>query len=1123
MGLRIIYGRAGTGKSQYCFSEISKRMKEEKKIYMITPEQFSYTAEKKLMETIPHSAVFNVEVITLSRMAYRVLEEVGQRIENLTECGRAMLIYHILNKKKKEFKFLSKSDENVELAMNAITEFKKHGITVEALQAECEKVEDLYLQTKLKDMILLYKSFENQIANEYLDESDLLSLLSQNLEETDFIKESVIYIDEFSGFTDPEYQVLKKLIVLAKQVNLCICIDAMEPSYLPDTDIFYSNKITLAKLMQFVKEENLSLEEPIFLADPFRFKKEELTFLEKNLYATFSTKYTKNVEKIHLFLAQTPYTEVEQVAKQIVKLVRQEKIRYRDIAVITRNVDTYASLVRAIFEQYSIPVFIDEKRDLNQNILIQYLLSILEVLSQNFSRESIFQYLKAGFFPIEQDDLYQLENYCTKWGINHYKWKKDFTYERQEESKKQKVAYFNELRRQIVEPFLELKEQDKTVESLTRALYEFMQKQQIEEKLKDKISALKAKGFLDLAKEYENSYQIVLALLDELILVFGQEKVTLEQYKQIFKVGLKNSGLGKIPGTQDQVILGDVERSRSHKVDTIFILGLNDGSFPSINRKEGFLGDQDREILKQDGLALAKGTIENLYEENFNIYRAFTTAENKLYLSYASSDSDGKSLRPSMFVYKMKKLYPYLKEESDLMGHSLEITNEKATYSSLLEAIARKEKGEAIDSIWEDVYQYYAQKKEWKEKLERDLLGLQYTNIPNDIDQKMIQKLYGNTLVTSVSKLEKYRSCPFSYYLQYGLKLREKEELKIQSFDTGTFMHEVIDQFFEKVKLDQIPLPNLIEDETKVKQMVEEIVEEELENTTHYRFTATAKYKVLVKRLKKMIAKALKYIVESLVYSDFSIQGTEVEFGKKGEYAPIEIPLENGKRIQIIGKIDRIDLAKTEDGNYIRIIDYKSSAKNIDLNEVYAGIQIQLLTYMDAVCKEKDLQSAGVFYFSLLEQMVKADKKITEEEIEEQIRKNFKMKGLILADVKVIQMQDKNLTSGVSKIVPAGITTNGEVNQNRTNGVTKEEFGILQRYIYQTIRQIGKEILSGKIEVKPYYKKGKTPCEYCPYHIICSFHKNEANNCYSYLKNQSKDDILLQMQKEMKNQKEKYE
>ncbi len=588
MGLRIVYGKSGSGKSEFCFSEIAKLLKKEKKIYIVTPEQFSFTAEKKLMDAIDTKAVINAEVITLSRMAHRVAQEIGGSKKTiLTKCGKAMLLYSILNENKNKLKFLSKSDENIDLAMTAITEFKKHGIKLDQIQKEIEEINDIYLKTKLNDMYIIYQNFEQKLQGEYIEDIDLLTLLSENLDNSDFVKDSLIYIDEFAGFTFQEYEILKKFIKLAKRVTLTVCTDSLDTSINPDTDIFYSNKITASKVFDLVKKEDLKLEKPIFLKDNLRFKTEELQHLEENIYNSRSKIFCKDAENIKMFLAKNQYSEIENVAKEITKLVKDNSLRYKDISVITKNIDTYSSLVRAIFAQYNIPVFIDEKRDLNLNVIVQYLLSIFEIFSNNFSKEAVFNYLKIGFSDLEKNDIFKLENYCSKWGIKQNKWKNDFNLGLNDENKEE-IEYLNKLRKQIIDPLLDLKKSFGIVKDTTKAIYEFLQKQNIEQKINIKIKELQDIGQVDLANEYISSYKIILDIFDEIVLIFGNEKLGIDKYVQILKTGLKNSELGKIPATQDQVIVGDVDRSRSHKVDIIFIIGLNDGSFPSINKSEGF-------------------------------------------------------------------------------------------------------------------------------------------------------------------------------------------------------------------------------------------------------------------------------------------------------------------------------------------------------------------------------------------------------------------------------------------------------------------------------------------------------------------------------------------------------
>ena len=1110
MGLRIIYGRAGSGKSEYCYQEIAKEIEKNEKIFLITPEQFSFTAEKKLMEAVKTEAVLQAEVIHLSRLAKRVIKEIGIKDDRMTKCGKAMLISHILTTQKKELKYLSKSEENIDLAISSITELKKHGVTVERLKEQIEKTENIYLKTKLQDISIIYEQYDEQIKQSYIDEADELTILAQNIEKIEWLKNSIIYIDEFAGFTYSEYHVIKELIKYAKQVNITITVDDLGQTLNPDTDIFYANKITVKKLQEIVEQNELKQEKPIKLTEIKRFKTPELKYIEGHLFKTQSTKYEQKVENLSMFLAKNQYTEIEYIAKEITKLVKEKNKRYNDIAIITKNIQNYSNLAKVIFEKYDIPIFIDEKRELSQNIIIQYVLSIFEILQKNYSKESVFQYAKMGFLDIEQGDIFKLENYCTKWGIKQNKFKKDFVYEL--EDNKQEVEYYNELRKRIIEPIEKLRQKirkEKTAKAVTLAIYEFLEEQKIEEKISLKMQELKQKNREDLVQEYKESYEILINVLDEIVKIFKDENITIDQYSNILKQGLKASSLGKIPGTQDQVIMGDVDRSRSHKVDTIFIIGLNDGVYPSINKSEGFLGDEDREYLKEQGIELAKGTLENLYDDNFNIYKAFTTAERELHLSYSSADTEGGALRPSIYITKIKKMFPNLKETSDVITQKYEITNQKATYEALIEKLAKIQEKE-LEPEWEETYRYFENEASWKNKLEKDLQGLSYTNIPQNIETTTIEKLYGNVLKTSVSKLETYKKCPFSYFLKYGLNLKQKEELKIQNFDTGSFMHEIIDLFFNQVKEENIQLTELLGEEEKIRKIVNQIVETKLDYGK-YRFTATVKYKILIQRLERMVTKALKYIVESLVYSDFNVEGTEVEFDNGKEYKPIEITLENGKRIEIRGKIDRVDIARTSDGNYLRIIDYKSSARNVDLNEVYAGISIQLLTYLDAICEEKDLMPAGILYFNLIEKNVNPKVK-TEEAIEEEIRKQFKMKGLILADIEVMKMQDNNLKEGkTSKIIPAGISGKGAINKRDTNGVEQEEFEVLQKYIGKIIKEIGKEILQGKIDLKPTNYKGKTPCRYCEYHAICGFDARNNKNKYKYIENLSKDDIIRKM------------
>ena len=882
-----------------------------------------------------------------------------------------------------------------------------------------------------------------------------------------------------------------------------------------DKDIFYASKNTGIKLINIAKEYGIEIEEDVKLKNLYRFKNEELKHLEENFYKIPYKKYEEEPKNIKMFLANNQYSEIEHIATQIVKLVRNEEYRYKDISVITKNLSIYSSLIKVIFSNYNIPVFIDEKRELSENIIVKFLISVLEICNKNWSYESVFNYLKTGFVNIEREEIFKLENYCIRWGIKGNKWyKEDWNYVGKDEYTKEEVDRLNELRRMIVKPIRNLQEKakkDNTFFNLTKILYEFLQEMKLEETIKLKINKLEEKGFIELANEYETSFKVLIELFDEIVLVFGEEKTNFDKYISTLKIGLKNTGLGKIPATQDEVIVGDVSRSRSHKVKAVFIIGINDGEFPSVYKDEGFFNDKDREYLKEQGFELANGSLENLYEENFNIYKAFTVAEEKLFLSYASSDNEGRTLRPSILITKMKKIYSNLQETSDIIIQEKEIITKNNTFDNLIEKLNDYQEGKDVEDIWFDVLNYYENDALWKSRLLKSLEGITYTNIPEQIKPEFVKKLYGETLHTTISRLERYRSCPFSFYLEYGLKLKEKKSLKLDPIDTGSFMHEVIDTFFENVSNKKISIKEI--ENADIEKIVKQIVEEKLNLTSNYIFKSIPKFIILTNRLCRLVTLSIIYIVQGLKNTDFEVVGNEIEFKNGKEYRPIEIVTKDGKKVEITGKIDRIDLAKDETGKYIRIIDYKSSAKDINLNEVLAGLQLQLITYLDAVCQDKDLIPAGILYFGLVEPKIdkgKRAKDITEEEIEQKLREHFRMNGLVLAEMNIINMMDNKLKDGEkSDVIPVKIKKDGTMDKT-SKVVSRKEFEILQKYVKNTLAQISKEILDGNIDIKPYYnvKTKRKPCEYCKYNSICNFKKGFYGNDYNYIDNMEKAYIL---------------
>lgn len=562
--LKIIYGKSGTGKSQKIYEDIKENLLNEK-IFLIVPEQSNLTTEQNLINYLNVKSLINCQVLTLSRMAFRILEEQSkEKRKTLTKSGKAMIIYDILKKEEKKLKFLGKSDRNVDIIINMITELKKHNITEEILGNT--EISDEYTRLKIEDIKLIYQKYNDKIKENFIDENDILSIIAEKIKYSKMFENSLIYIDNFNGFTPQEYIVFEELLKASQNISVAVTADNLEVGD-KELDLFYFNKIFAKKLIEIAKKNNKNIKLD-FCEKNLRINNEELNFLEKSLSSNKFKVYDKELKNIKLFLANNPYSEIEYIAEEILKLVKEENYKYNEIAIVTNNLEEYSLDSKVIFDKYNIPVFIDEKKDLNQNILIKYILAILDIYSKNWSYESVFNFLKIGMLDISEYDIFSLENYCKKWGIKYNKWFKEFNYEEiNEEQTKLEI-----LRKKIVNPIIEFKtkaSKNKTAKEITKCLYDFLINNHVDQILDNKIKQI---GSQEINSEYNTSYKILVQVLDTIVECFGNEKMDFDKYRELLQIGFSQSELGKIPMSQDQVILGDSKRSRNSNIKVTFIL-----------------------------------------------------------------------------------------------------------------------------------------------------------------------------------------------------------------------------------------------------------------------------------------------------------------------------------------------------------------------------------------------------------------------------------------------------------------------------------------------------------------------------------------------------------------------
>jgi len=1129
MSLQFIYGRAGSGKSFHCLNQIKSKLLEDnsKKLVLLVPEQYTFQAERDLIRVLETGGILKTEVLSFRRMAYRVLNEVGGiTYPHIHPAGKCMILYRILDKMKDDFAIFHKSANCqgfVNTISNLITELKRYNVHPDSFDAVLKELEeDNYLKQKLSEIKLIYSEFEKMLTTRYRDADDELTLLSSKLDATSMYDAAEIWIDGFSGFTPQEFEVISKLMQKADKLNITICTDVLEDEGSNDlSDVFSQAKNSYRKFINIAQNNSVSVLLPIGLngVKPPRFKdSEEMISLEANYYSYPYKTYQKPTTDIELFESVNIYSEIEECARDIIRQCRDNGLRYKDITVVTRNLAGYENLIEVIFGEYDIPCFIDSKTEIMNHPLVRLVLSMLDVFIENWSYETVFRYLKSGLTGIEQTQIDIIENYVLACGIRGNRWTGDVDWtispefisdDKQSALNDQLLLKINSTRFEICEPLLHFRGKTKgrkKASDFCACLYDFLVEIGVQSRIEGYIQQFTQAGKLRLASEYEQVWNILMDVFDQVVEVMGDETFGLERFTNIIKIGLEEYKISSIPVSLDQVLVGSVEHSKSHEIKALYVLGTNDGIFPSAGISEGILSDADRLSLGRNGIELASDTKTQVFDEQYLIYRALTTPKNYLCLSWPIADHEGKTMRPSIIISRMKKLFPQITEKSNLhkpvkdKEHISLITSPIPAFNQLVSALRQKNNGIEISEIWIDVFSWFSRQPAWDERCEMMRNALKYKNIALPVNKEKIQELYGSNVYSSVSRIEKYTACPFAYYVQYGLGARERKIYQLSPPDVGTFMHAVIEQFSKMLEEQDISWRSF--EKTWCEEQVSIIVDDLIGSMKNTILGNSKRFKALTSRLKRVVTRSAWLIAEHIRMSSFDPIGYEVDFGEGGSFPPMVIELDSGEKISLVGRIDRVDALKTDDGTYLRIVDYKSGDKDFKLSDVYYGLQMQLITYLDALWENSDKQEenkvypAGMLYFKLDDPIIKGTSMNTTEEIEIAIMKKLKMRGLLLADVQLIKHMDHTI-EGSSMIIPARINK-GDV-LGKSSVASLEQFTMLKTYVKKLLKDMCTEIVKGDVSIKPYKKKKLSSCQYCSYSSVCQFDLTQKENSFNIL------------------------
>lgn len=1147
MSLRLIYGRAGCGKSHYCMEEIRDILDKQlggqtkRPLILVVPEQYSMQAERDLVQRAPRGGAIDAEVLSFRRMAYRVFGEVGGFTRrHISSSGKSMLIYRIIEELKEELNFFYKASEQwgfVGTISQLISELKRYNITPSTFEEIHTDIEDETLKEKINEIGKIYQRFEETVNQRYIDADDDLTLMAEKLAQSTQFDGAEIWIDEFSGFTPQEYRVIEELLKKAHRVSICLCTDYIfdEMSFL-NNDVFAPVRNTGSKLIKLAREKGIAIETPVSLKEKpsFRYKdNQELAHLEEYYYSFPYKRYSKETKNIEIFTAGNIYSEIQQAARSIQSLCRDDGIRYKDVAVVTRSLDEYEKLISAIFPQYGIPFFIDRKKSIDSHPLVTLVLSMMDIFIHNWSYEAVFRYLKTGLTGIAREDIDVLENYVLASGIKGNQWtsEDDWTY-RPDSGFNSKgmterelliIENVNRTRRNILEPIMSFRNKTKgrtQVRTMCTAIYQFLCDLGIPDLIEERIEDLKKAGTLALANEYGQIWNIVMEVLDQTVEAMGEESMGIEKFRNILSIGFSEHKIGLIPPSLDQVLVGSVERSRSHEIKALFILGVNDGVFPALPGEEGILSDSDRQTLRSMGIELAQDTRTQAFEEQFIIYSTLSTTGGKLYISYPIADHEGRTMRPSIIISRLRKLFPRIRGRSDLVeGNSPKdildmISAPMPTFNELISVVRQGTLGYQVNPIWKHARDWYEGQETWRDRVSRVQEWMDYSNQVETVEPAKIARLYGSPMYSSISRLEQYASCPFSFYIRYGLGAKERRVYRLTPPDLGSFMHDVIDVFSSRIKDIGISWREL--DEDWCKNEISSIVDELLEKKMGWLVNNSDRYRYLVIRLKRIITRAILVISEHIARSGFEPIGYEVSFGegKDDMFPPIVLELPSGEEVHLVGRIDRVDALKKEEGTYIRIIDYKSGKRAFKLSDVYYGLQIQLVTYLGAVLDNGEealgdrILPGGMFYFRIDDPMIRMNGQMDDEDIERAIMKELKMNGLVLADVNLIKEMDKDI-DGASMLIPARINKSGDL--GKSSAASMEQFDDLCRYSKRLLTRMAQEMMEGNASITPYKDKKFTACNYCPYSSVCQFDPSFQDNRYRLIKDMKDDEVWRTM------------
>lgn len=1142
MSLRFYFGPSGSGKSHRIYEEIMQRAAQEpgRNFLIIVPDQFTMQTQKDLVMRSDRGGILNIDVLSFGRLSHRILEEVGTKeMPVLDDTGKSLVLQKIAADLKEQLPAMGSllhKQGYIHEVKSAISEFMQYGIStqdMDKLIASAEKRGALAM--KLRDLKTLYRGFQDYIRDHFITTEETLDVLRRSLVKSKILPDSVVVFDGFTGFTPIQNRLIQELMRVCEETIVTVTIGEEEDPYQMDGEqkLFHLSKKTVADLVKLAAEAEVTRGEDVFVkGGPNRFTEASaLCYLEQNLFRYQYEPYTEKQCEIRMFEALSPREEVHQTALYIRKLIREEGLTYRDIAVVIGDLEGYASYVETEFGQLEIPCFLDRTRGIVLNPMIEYIKSALQLYIRDFSYDTVFHFLRSGMADISREEIDELENYVIRTGARGYRtYSRLFTRKTEEmqqgsgqedtERAEETMERLNRIRQQFTDTveILHMAPRAKAGEYVDH-LYDFLEQNQVQQKLLNYQQWFEQEGDLAKAREYAQIYRLVMDLLDQIYELLGEEEISLQEFADILEAGFGEITVGTIPQNVDRIVVGDMERTRLKQVKVLFFLGVNDGNIPKNVSKGGIISDMDREFLIESGTEMAPSPRQQMYIQRLYLYLNMTKPSQRLYLSYAKVNSDGKGIRPSYLIDTVRKLFPQLAVEYPQNRSRLEqIEGRQEGARYLAEELREYADGTLREEERQDFYLMYRAYEADPEGRDRLTAAAFRRYKESGLSRIVARALYGRQLENSVSRLETYAACACRHFLQYGLSLQEREEFGFEVSDMGNVYHAVLENFAGKLAESGRTWWDF--DENFATQAIKEAVEGYAATYGETVLYSSARNEYAITRMSRILTRTVLTLQQHLKQGSFQPDDYELSFRFAEDLDSIHVDLSEEEKMHLQGRIDRIDVSEDAEHVYVKVIDYKSGNKKFDLAALYYGLQLQLVVYMNAAMElesrkhpDKEIVPAALLYYHIDDPTIETPVELTQEQINEEILTKLRMNGVVNSDPAVVERLDRFLQDK-SKVIPVEKKKDGSFSA-RSGILSREELHVVSAYVDTKIRQIGREILDGKIAANPYEKGNEEACTYCAYKKVCGFDGSIPGYEKRQLEDLDKQTLMQRMQETM--------